>query len=125
MGLESPLYPEIDVKTVTSIVKKALKEYKALKVQMENRKELVKNGVSDIFPVLIDSSKANELKVAQIERALETLDHTERQIIEMKYLGNEKRTDLDIYLDLCLRKDVFYKKKKSAIFMIASSLGII
>ena len=42
---------------------------------MENRKELNKNGVGGLFPVLIDSSKANEVKVGQIERSLDSLDH--------------------------------------------------
>lgn len=127
MSNQLSLFPDVNESEVRSLVVKELKKYKALKVRMENKKEQSENGITgDLFPKLVDSDLENKLKVIQIERALEnSLDQIERQIIEMKYLSKERKNDLNIYLELGLQKKPYYEKKKTAIFMIASSLGII
>lgn len=127
MAAQSSLFPDIDERKVRSIVAMELKKYKAYKVRLQNVREQQEKGINEnLFPKLKDSDNQNALKVAQIERALNnSLDDTERQIIEMKYLSKERQNDLNIYLDLGLQKKPYYEKKKAAIFMIAASLGII
>lgn len=127
MSSQLSFFPDVDEKEVRSLVVKELKKYKALKVQMENKKEQNENGIEgDLFPKLQNNEIQNKLKVIQIERALSnSLDSVERQIIEMKYLSKEQQNDISIYMDLGLQKKPYYEKKKTAIFMIASSLGII
>lgn len=121
------LFPDVDEKYIRSIVVKELKKYKALKVQMENKKEKFEKGIEgNLFPKLLENDAENELKVIQIERAFQnSLDSIERKIIEMKYLEPERQNDLNIYLELGIRKEVYYEKKRIAIMQIASSLGII
>lgn len=127
MSTQLAFFPDVDEKEVRSLVAKELKKYKALKIQLENRKEQTENGIEgDLFPKLLNNDLQNKLKVIQVERVLNNcLDSMERQIIEMKYLSKERQNDLNIYLDLGLQKKPYYEKKKTAIFMIASSLGII
>ncbi len=127
MSAQLSFFPDIDEKEVRSIVVKELKKYKALKIQQQNKLELSEKGIQgNIFPKLLQNDLENELKVIQMERALNnSLDQLERQIIEMKYLSTERQNDLNIYLELGLQKTAYYEKKKTAIFMIASSLGII
>lgn len=68
----------------------------------------------------------NELKVKQIDRALENyLDEIQLQIVRMKYLSPKQRTDTDIYMELGIKSDKFYMLKKHAINAIATALGII
>ena len=121
------LFEDVDERKVRSIVVKELKKYKAYKVRMENIKEQSDKGIDkELFPKLLDNDDQNFLKVTQIERALNnSLDSVERQIIEMKYLSKDQQNDLNIYLDLGLQKKPYYEKKKTAIFMIATALGII
>ncbi|MFJ7585617.1 ArpU family phage packaging/lysis transcriptional regulator [Bacillus cereus] len=127
MSAQLSFFPDIDEKEVRSIVVKELKKYKALKIQQKNKLELNEKGIQgNIFPKLLQNDLENELKVIQMERALNnSLDQLERQIIEMKYLSKEKQNDLSIYLDLGLQKKQYYEKKKTAIFMIATAIGII
>lgn len=127
MGMQLAFFPDVDEKKIRSIVVKELKKYKALKVQLQNKQERCDKGIEGyLFPKLLENDVENELKVIQIERALKySLDSIEREIIEMKYLSLERQNDLNIYLDLGLQKKPYYEKKKTAIFMIASSLGII
>ncbi|WHY75721.1 ArpU family phage packaging/lysis transcriptional regulator [Neobacillus sp. WH10] len=127
MNMQLSFFPDVDEKHVSSVVVKELKKYKALKVRQQNKKELTDKGIAgDIFPKVMDNDLENELKVIQMERALDnSLDHLERKIIEMKYLSPESQNDINIYMELGLQKTPYYEKKKTAIFMIASSLGII
>lgn len=127
MSNQLSFFPDVDEKQVRSVVVKELKKYKALKVRQQNRKELIEKGIaSDIFPKMRNNDLENELKVIQMERALKSsLDHMERKIIEMKYLGPESQNDINIYMELGLQKTPYYEKKKTAILMIATSLGII
>lgn len=127
MGTQLSFFPDIDEKKVRSLVAKELKLYKALKIRQQNKKELDENGITEhIFPKLLENDAENEFKVIHMERALNnSLDQIERQIIEMKYLSRERQNDINIYLELGLQKTPYYEKKKQAIFMIASTLGII
>lgn len=116
---------KIDEKEVRKIVIKLLKEYRALKVQIENKKECANVGI-DLFPSLRDSYNHNELKVRQIERALEqSLDDEELLIIEKKYLTSTRIKDIEIYMQLGLKKDTYYDVKNRAMNRIATALGII
>ncbi|KXY42512.1 hypothetical protein AT265_09425 [Bacillus cereus] len=62
----------------------------------------------------------------QIERTLQNaFDKDQQQIIELKYLGNEKIKDSYVYNWLMMRRDNFYENKKSTIWLIVTALGII
>ncbi|ANB66171.1 phage transcriptional regulator, ArpU family protein (plasmid) [Anoxybacillus sp. B7M1] len=116
----------LDDKQVEKTVISELKNYRALKVRMENLKERERAGVKNLFPELRQSQFMNELKFTQIERALKnSLDAIERQIIEMKYLSPVEINDIDIYMELGLTKKRYYAKKRTAIERLATALGII
>ncbi|TCJ01592.1 ArpU family transcriptional regulator [Cytobacillus praedii] len=118
----------VSEKEIQEAVIKDLKDYRALKVKLENIKERNEVGAINLFPNLNKVEPFDELKAKQIERALtQSLDPIERKIIEIKYLyTNEKETtDLEIYLSLGLKKGKFYTKKREAISQLAKALGII
>ncbi|WP_141432431.1 ArpU family phage packaging/lysis transcriptional regulator [Bacillus sp. 03113] len=120
------LFGEIDEKLVRQTVIRELKRYRALKVRLANKKESQEAGVNNLFPVLRKEDNLAELKVKQIDRALDySLDDIERKIIQMKYLETKQHKDITIYMELGLKKEKFYEKKGSAISNIATSLGII
>lgn len=127
MGAEQLcLLPGIDEKQVRNALIKELKFYRALKVKEENRKEQEANGATDLFPSLRNREVLNELKVRQIERALEnSLDEIEQDIIRMKYLTSRMVKDLEVCEELGLKKDRYYKLKKQATFNLSTALGII
>lgn len=82
-------------------------------------KESVDAGIS-LCPSL------NELKVKQMERALEnSLNDEECMIIEKKYLAASQTKDIHIYMELGMKKDTYYEMKQRAILRIATELGII
>jgi ArpU family phage transcriptional regulator len=119
---------QINVKDIQDAVIGDLKEYKALKVKLENLRERKEAGALHIFPVLKSNQSIDELKARQIERAItDSLDPIERKIIEYKYLNTDNRelTDLEIHMSLGLKKGKYYIKKKEAIFQLAKALGII
>ncbi|MBR0592403.1 ArpU family phage packaging/lysis transcriptional regulator [Bacillus pumilus] len=127
MGAEQLcLLPRIDEKQVRNALIKELKVYRALKVKEENRKEQEANGATDLFPSLRNQEVLNELKVRQIERALEnSLDEIEQDIMRMKYLTPRVVKDLEVCEELGLKKDRYYKLKKQATFNLSTALGII
>ncbi|MFF2885104.1 ArpU family phage packaging/lysis transcriptional regulator [Bacillus toyonensis] len=122
------LLPTIDRETEKKVQKevvKILKEYRALKARFENEVELQQEGIS-LFPEIRDTRHVSNIKFKQIEKALKyVLDYDEAEIIKMKYLNGEKLKDSFIYNELSMKKDHFYNKKKNAIRMIATSLGMI
>ncbi|WP_064201717.1 ArpU family phage packaging/lysis transcriptional regulator [Brevibacillus brevis] len=116
----------VDEKEVRKAVVKALKEYKALRVAVQNKQERQEKGIDQLFPRLQKSESMNELKARQIERALQySLDEVERQIKEKKYLSTSRVKDINVYLELGLTKDQYYESKKDAIAQIAKALGMI
>lgn len=120
------LLPEIDEKQVRNALIKELKVYRALKVKEENRKEQEANGATGLFPSLRNQEVLNELKVRQIERALEnSLDEIEQDIIRMKYMTSRVVKDLEVCEDLALKKDRYYKLKKQATINLSTEIGII
>ncbi|MEK4788375.1 MULTISPECIES: ArpU family phage packaging/lysis transcriptional regulator [Bacillus] len=127
MGAEQlTLLPAIDEKQVRNALIKELKVYRALKVKEENKKEQEANGATGLFPSLRNQEVLNELKVRQIERALEnSLDEIEQDIIRMKYLTSRVVKDLEVCEELGLKKDRYYKLKKQATFNFSTALGII
>ncbi|MBY7125176.1 MULTISPECIES: ArpU family transcriptional regulator [unclassified Bacillus (in: firmicutes)] len=101
-----------------------LKEYRALKARFENEVEQ-QEGIS-LFPEIRNTRHVSNIKFKQIDKALQyVLDYDEAEIIKMKYLNGEKLKDSFIYTELSMKKDHFYYKKKNAIRLIATSLGMI
>ncbi|GAB6435731.1 MULTISPECIES: ArpU family transcriptional regulator [Bacillus] len=93
---------------------------------MKNQEEQAQAGGIVLFPKMKDDDKNHEIRFKQIERTLQNvLDKGQRQIIELKYLGNEKVRDSYVYNELLMRRDNFYEHKKVAIRLIATALGII
>ncbi|VXB81109.1 ArpU family transcriptional regulator [Bacillus altitudinis] len=120
------LIPEVNEKQVRQTLINELKLYKALKVKQENLDEQKANGILTLFPKLKDQNVCSELKVRQIERALEySLDEIEQDIIRMKYLTSRMVKDLEVCEELGLKKDRYYKLKKQATFKLSTALGII
>ncbi|QAR54935.1 ArpU family phage packaging/lysis transcriptional regulator [Bacillus safensis] len=120
------LLPEVNEKQVRQTLINELKLYKALKVKQENLDEQKANGILTLFPKLRDQNVCSELKVRQIERALEySLDEIEQDIIRMKYLTSRMVKDLEVCEELGLKKDRYYKLKKQATFKLSTALGII
>ncbi|HFK1785946.1 TPA: ArpU family phage packaging/lysis transcriptional regulator [Bacillus cereus] len=119
-------FEDIDEKEMRRLVVKELKNYKALCVRMKNQEERAQAGCVVLFPKMKGDDKNHEIRFKQIERTLKhALDEDERGIIEMKYLGNRKVKDSFVYNELMIKRDPFYQKKKSAIQLIATALGII
>ncbi|KIL72530.1 ArpU family phage packaging/lysis transcriptional regulator [Bacillus badius] len=119
-------FRDIDEKEVQNLIIGELRDYRALKVQIENKKEQEAAGVINLFPSVREQDRLNELKVKQIERALEnSLDFIERKIIEMKYFTSHETKDINIYLELGLKKGKYYEKKRAAIYRLATALGVI
>ncbi|PEF77685.1 ArpU family phage packaging/lysis transcriptional regulator [Bacillus toyonensis] len=128
MERQLTLLPAIDRETEKQVQKevaKILKEYRALKTRFENEVELKHEGIS-LFPEIRDTRHISNIKFKQIDKALQyVLDYDEAEIIKMKYLNGEKLKDIFIYTELSMKKDHFYNKKKTAIRLIATSLGMI
>ncbi|WP_240515295.1 ArpU family transcriptional regulator [Bacillus toyonensis] len=78
-----------------------------------------------LFPKMKDDDKNHVICFKQIERTLQNALDKDQQIIDLKYLGNEKVKDSYVYNRLMMRRDNFYENKKSAIWLIATALGII
>ncbi|MFJ5672479.1 ArpU family phage packaging/lysis transcriptional regulator [Bacillus safensis] len=73
----------------------------------------------------VQNALIKELKVRQIERALEnSLDEIEQDIIRKKYLTSRTVNDLEVCEELGLKKDRYYKLKKQATFKLSPALGI-
>ncbi|PEX50226.1 ArpU family transcriptional regulator [Bacillus cereus] len=119
-------FEDIDEKEMRRLVVKELKNYKALCVRMKNQEEQAQVGCVVLFPKMKGDDKNHEIRFKQIERTLKNaLDEDERRIIEMKYLGNRKVKDSFVYNELMMKRDPFYEKKRNAIQLIATALGII
>lgn len=120
--------PVIDRETERKVQKEVvsiLKEYRALKIRFENEAEQEHEGIS-LFPEIRNTKRINQLKFKQVDKAIQhSLDEDEVRIIEMKYLSNKKLRDDFIYNELLIKKDAFYEKKKNAIRLIATALGMI
>ncbi|MCU5684103.1 ArpU family transcriptional regulator [Bacillus wiedmannii] len=123
MERQLTLLPDIDDKKVQKDVVSVLKEYRALKMRFSN--DVEKEGNS-LLPELRDSRNMSKWKVQQAEKALNNLlDEDERNIVERKFLTNERVKDSDVYHDLLPKKTYFYEKKQSGVKLIATALGII
>ncbi|EJR57501.1 ArpU family phage transcriptional regulator [Bacillus cereus VD115] len=128
MERQLTLLPAIDRETEKQVQKevvKILKEYRALKTRFENEVELQHEGIS-LFPEIRKTRHISNIKFKQIDKALQyVLDYDEAEIIKRKYLNVDKPKDSFIYTELSMKKDHFYYKKKNAIRLIATSLGMI
>lgn len=119
-------FNDVNEKEIQTIVIKELRLFRALKVQIENMEERNETGVTHLYPSVRTTRIDNHLKVSQMENALEnSLDKEEREIIELKYLSGERIKDINIYMDLGMKKDRYYELKQQAIRYLATALGII
>ncbi|MCM3169003.1 ArpU family phage packaging/lysis transcriptional regulator [Peribacillus frigoritolerans] len=120
------LFEEVNEKEVRKTIARELKHYKALRVALRNKSELLEEGMNPLFPAFRNKDKEKEFKVRQINRTLENvLDDVERQIIEQKYLSSNRVKDINLYLEMGLTKDQYYIHKRQAIFLIATALSVI
>ncbi|HFK1441886.1 ArpU family transcriptional regulator [Bacillus cereus] len=121
-------FPEINDKTQKAIEKeviKVLKDYRALKIRIENQQENDREGIN-LFPEIRNTKKISDIKFRQINKALQyCLDEDESKIIEKKYLNKKKLKDEAIYDEIGLYKNAYYAKKRTALRLIAISLGMI
>ncbi|KXG42865.1 ArpU family phage packaging/lysis transcriptional regulator [Tepidibacillus decaturensis] len=126
-------------------VERILYEYPALKASQENEKELEKAGLGNLFPSLISSyedsirgtdiSNTTEkfgikraekaLKIMQIERALNALNHEEKRLVKEKYFNPAFPSDIRVYTSLNLGSTAYYKLKDQTIRKVATALNII
>ncbi|MED1201967.1 ArpU family phage packaging/lysis transcriptional regulator [Heyndrickxia acidicola] len=127
MGVKQlSFFSEVNEKEVRRIVGRELKQYKALKVSLENKLERQEAGIAFLYPSLHSEESKKELKVKQMERALQNaLDDIEREIIKQKYLSTTRVKDINLYIEMGLTKDQYYSYKRQAILQIATALGII
>jgi ArpU family phage transcriptional regulator len=92
---------------------------------MRFNNEVEQEGIS-LFPELRNSKTMSQFKVRQIEKVLDDiLDDDERSIISMKFLTNKSVKDSFVQNELMISNSYFYAKKKSAIKLVATALGII
>ncbi|MGE8055537.1 ArpU family phage packaging/lysis transcriptional regulator [Bacillus mycoides] len=111
-------------KKIQKVVISILKEHRALKVRFGDEVEQ-QQGEINLFPEICNTKQINEMKYRQVEKALKySLDEDERNIIEMKYLNDQKLRDDYIYNELFIKKDSYYEKKKNALRLIATALGV-
>lgn len=112
-------------KKIQKVVISILKEHRALKVRFGDD-VVQQQGEIDLFPEICNTKQINQMKYRQVEKALKySLDEDERNIIEMKYLSDQKLRDDYIYHELLIKKDSYYEKKKNALRLIATALGVI
>ncbi|WP_051348709.1 ArpU family phage packaging/lysis transcriptional regulator [Peribacillus kribbensis] len=103
-----------------------LKNYTVLKIQLANLEERQRAGFANLFPNSREMNEESRLKVQQMERAIEqSLDPLEREVIEKKFLSNHDPTDLEVYMELGIKKAKYYEKKREALARIATALGMI
>lgn len=117
-------------KQIRKLVIEELRDYKALKVKMENQREQKDAGMVLFSSFkqglkMDESIRPDKLKVQQVERALASIDSVERLIVEKKYLASEEVNDVDIFVDIGIKKGKYYEKKKSALLRLAIGFGII
>ncbi|EEL72331.1 TPA: ArpU family phage packaging/lysis transcriptional regulator [Bacillus wiedmannii] len=111
-------------KKIQKVVISILKEHRALKVRFGDEVEQ-QQGEINLFPEICNTKQINQMKYRQVEKALKySLDEDERNIIEMKYLNDQKLRDDYIYNELFIKKDSYYEKKKNALRLIATALGV-
>ncbi|ALQ66555.1 ArpU family phage packaging/lysis transcriptional regulator [Bacillus thuringiensis] len=112
-------------KKIQKVVISILKEHRALKVRFGDEIGQQQGGIN-LFPEICNTKQINQMKYRQVEKALKySLDEDERNIIEMKYLSDQKLRDNYIYNELLIKKDSYYEKKKNALRLIATALGVI
>lgn len=82
--------------------------------------------MNNLFHQLRDQNSLNELKVCHMDRALkQSFDYDELKIIKAKYLSPQKIKNIEIYMEMGLKKDKYYQVKRRAIYNLATALGII
>ncbi|WP_410982458.1 ArpU family transcriptional regulator [Bacillus cereus] len=118
-------YKHVDEKEIRPFVIEELRKYKVLQIRFQNENERKKLGAELLFCELKQIDK-HEIKYKQLKRAFEqALDEDEQRILDMKYMGVKDLNDDYIYPVLGMKRDKFYKKKKSAIVNLAMALGMI
>ena len=126
-------------------VERALYEYSALRVALENEEELEREGLGNLFPSLVpayeESSRGSTIsnptesyamkraektvKVRQIKRALGILNPEERGLVQIKYLDHYQPSDLRAADELKMSQATYYRIKDRTLRKIATALNII
>lgn len=128
-------------------VERLLYSYQSIVAGMENELELEREGLGNLFPAMVASyggiggGRSTEvsnptqkfgilraeksLQVRQIDRALGSLTHKERELVDKKYFDAYMPTDPEVYKAMGLGPTAFYKIKTQVIRKIATALNII
>ncbi|MBD8074128.1 ArpU family phage packaging/lysis transcriptional regulator [Bacillus thuringiensis] len=118
-------FKHVDEKEIRPFVIYELRKYRVLRIRFQNQQERTELGVELLFPELKQVDK-HELKYRQLKRAFEeALDEDEQRIFEMKYMSIKELNDDYIYTILGMKRDKFYRKRKSGIIHFATALGMI
>lgn len=124
---------------------RALYEYSALKIALQNEEELEKEGLGNLFPSMVPAYEESmgggtisnptetwalrraekKLKVTQIDRALSILSSEERKMIQTKYLDQGQPSDVRASIDLEWPERTYFRVKDRALRKIATALNII
>jgi ArpU family phage transcriptional regulator len=137
---------QMEWKKVLKCLEKMLYEYPLLKISLENERELEQEGLSNLYPSMTSSYEhrtskgyseyqsstekyallraAKQMKLRQVERALEVLNMEEKAIIEEKYFNPMRHFDSYIYDKLGFSKSTYQRLKKSALKKLAVALNI-
>lgn len=102
-------------KSISKEVEGILKLYKALRVVVKNRRELLEHGVPHLFNKLMDTEAKTNSMYQAIYDAINKLNDKERIIIENRYLVSEIKNDSDVYQELGFNKEQYYKHKNQVI----------
>lgn len=127
-------------------VERILYSYHSILAGMENEAELEREGLGNLFPSLTanynttgggrssEVSKPTEkfgilraektVQVRQISRALASLTHKERELIEAKYFDLSMPQDSEVYKGIGLSGTTYYRLKNQALRKVAVALNI-
>lgn len=124
---------------------RALYEYAALKVALQNEEELEREGLGNLFPSLVPAYEESmgggtisnpteawgmrraekKMKVRQIDRALSILASDEKEMVQVKYLNHSQPSDVRSAIELEWPERTYFRVKDRALRKIATALNII
>jgi hypothetical protein len=108
-------------------VEKKIMELRPLFSWYKNKIEAEKHGISQSLfnPSQQDEErKIKELKCKQFQAMLDDLQDDQKELIELKYLGNHSRNDYFVMDTLGLDRKHYYAKKYAALDHLAVNFDI-
>jgi ArpU family phage transcriptional regulator len=138
-------FEEVPKKVYVKKVERILYEYPSLKAGIENEIALEHEGLGNLFPSMIasyeeavrGSSISNptekfgikraekEIKIRQIDRAMDVLSHEEKKLTEAKYFDRSQPSDVQVYMSHGISERDYYRIKDRTLRKIATALNII